>query len=345
MSLSAKRRWRLILTLVTFAALAGLVFVLRRQILDTFRNLDDVNALVLPLMIVWQALNYHSYTRLYQDLFVILGERIRYRSMLRVVSELNFVNSVFPSGGVSGFSYFSVRMKDADVTTGKATLVQLMRFVSIFASFQLLLFAGLFFLAVAGSANDLTILVAASLATLLLVGTMGLAFIIGSKTRINSFFTFITKGLNRFIHLFRPQYPETINIARARPAFNDLHENYIRLKSNPRALVNPLRWALLCNIAELMTIYTVYVAFGEWVNPGAVILAYAVANFAGIISVLPGGIGAYEALMTAVLAAAGVSPALSIPVTVMYRVLNMLLQLPLGYYLYHRRLHSNTTRP
>lgn len=344
MSLSAKRRWRLILTLVTFVALAGLVFVLRRQILDTFRNLDDVNALVLPLMIVWQALNYHSYTRLYQDLFAVLGERIRYRSMLRVVSELNFVNSVFPSGGVSGFSYFSVRMKDADITTGKATLVQLMRFVSIFTSFQLLLFAGLFFLAVAGSANDLTILVAASLATLLLVGTVGLAFIIGSKTRINSFFTFITKGLNRLIHLFRPQYPETINIARARTVFNDLHENYVRLKSNSRALINPMRWALLCNVAELMTIYTIYVAFGEWVNPGAVILAYAVANFAGIISVLPGGIGAYEALMTAVLAAAGVSPALSIPVTVMYRVLNMLLQLPLGYYLYYRRLHRNVPR-
>jgi uncharacterized membrane protein YbhN (UPF0104 family) len=76
------------------------------------------------------------------------------------------------------------------------------------------------------------------------------------------------------------------------------------------------------------------------VNPGAVILAYAVANFAGLISVLPGGVGIYEALMTAVLAAAGVSPGISIPVTVMYRVLNMSIQIIPGYYFYHKAIRA-----
>jgi uncharacterized protein (TIRG00374 family) len=85
-------------------------------------------------------------------------------------------------------------------------------------------------------------------------------------------------------------------------------------------------------------VYVVYIAFGSYVNLGAVILAYAVANFAGLVSVLPGGVGVYEALMTAVLVAAGVPARLSLPVTVMYRVLNTLLQLPPGYVLYHRTL-------
>jgi uncharacterized protein (TIRG00374 family) len=84
----------------------------------------------------------------------------------------------------------------------------------------------------------------------------------------------------------------------------------------------------------------VYVAFGHWVNLGAVILAYAVANFAGLISVLPGGVGVYEGLMTLVLAAGGVPPAISLPATVMYRVLNTLLQVPPGYYLYHKHLQQ-----
>ena len=90
-----------------------------------------------------------------------------------------------------------------------------------------------------------------------------------------------------------------------------------------------------------MTIYVVYIAFGHYVNIGAVIIAYAIANFAGMVSVLPGGIGIYEALMTAVLATAGVKPELSIPVTIMYRVLNMLIQLPPGYYLYHKFLSGS----
>jgi uncharacterized protein (TIRG00374 family) len=72
-----------------------------------------------------------------------------------------------------------------------------------------------------------------------------------------------------------------------------------------------------------------------------VIIAYAVANFAGLVSILPGGIGIYEGLMTLVLAASGIPSGVSLPVTVMYRVVNMLVQLPPGYVLYHRALHSD----
>ena len=79
-------------------------------------------------------------------------------------------------------------------------------------------------------------------------------------------------------------------------------------------------------------------------NLGAVILAYAVANFAGLVSVMPGGVGIYEALMTGVLVAAGVPAALSLPVTVMYRVLSTLIQVPPGWYFYHKTLTSNSSQ-
>ena len=62
-------------------------------------------------------------------------------------------------------------------------------------------------------------------------------------------------------------------------------------------------------------------------------------------SVLPGGVGIYEALMTGVLAAAGIPAALSLPVTVMYRVINTIIQLPPGYILYHNNLHRAKNEP
>ncbi len=335
-----RRRWKLILNIVTVSALFILIYAVRGQIVDTVSNLGDVNAWALPAMIVWQLLDYHSYSKLYQHVYRILGERIRYRSLFRVQLELNFVNNVFPSGGVSGISYFALRMRDAQVPASKSTFLQVTKFIFIFISFQLLMGLGLIMLAIGGNVNRFTILIAASLFTLLLVGTLGIVFVIGSKRRINSFFTYMTRVINKTIHLFRPNSPETINIERARDTFDQLHENYLQLKSEPKALVEPLFFALCCNIAEVMTIYTVYIAFGHFVNPGAVILSYAVANFAGLISVLPGGIGVFEAIMTAILAAAGISPGLSIPVTVMYRVLNMLIQLPPGYYFYYKTLHG-----
>jgi uncharacterized protein (TIRG00374 family) len=102
-----------------------------------------------------------------------------------------------------------------------------------------------------------------------------------------------------------------------------------------------LGWAFLLNLTEILTVYLVYVAFGELVNPGAVIIAYAVANFAGLIAVLPGGVGVYEGLMTAVLTSAGVNKALALSATVIYRVLQMIVFLPIGYYFYHKALSHN----
>lgn len=339
------KRWKMALTWVTILALVGLAYAVRHQLSDTFSNLAKVNAAVLLFIIPLEFLNHHAQAKLYQTTFWLLGDRLRYRSLYRLSLELNFVNNIFPSASVSGFSYFGVRLKaGADISGAKATLVQLMKFIMMFISFQILLVVGVLLLAVDHKASGLVILVASSLMTMLVVTTFGLAFVIGSKRRINGFFTTLTKWLNRAIHIVRPKHPETINIGRAQVVFTDLHHNYMTLRKDWKALGVPLAYSLLANVTEIATIYVVYIAFGNWVNPGAVIVAYAIANFAGFVSVLPGGVGIYEALMTAVLVAAGVPAGISLPVTVMYRVLNMLVQLPPGALLYHRSLHAKSVK-
>lgn len=340
-----RHRARMFFTWITILAMVALAYILREQIVETFRNLGRVNAGVLLFLIPLHIFSYYSQGKLYQGVFRAVGERFRTKSMYRLALELNFINNVFPSGGVSSFSYMSVRMRDEKVSTGKATLVQLMRFFLIFFSFQILLFLGVFMLALHGDVNNLTILAASSLTTLLLVGTALGAYIIGNKNRIKAFFTFVTQILNKAIHVVRPKHKETINISRAQNAFEELHENYMSIRRNISKLKRPFWWALMFCLAEVLSIYTVYIAFGELVNPGAIIVAYAIANFAGIISVLPGGIGIYEALMTGVLVAAGVPASLSLPVTVMYRVLNMGIALPQGGYLYYRALHAKPVKP
>lgn len=334
------RRIKMVLTLFTLGALVFLTYAVRQQILDTISNFGKVNPYAVLLIIPFEALNYHAQAKIYQGFFQILGNWLRYGLMYRIALEMNFVNNIFPSGGVSGFSYLSVRMRQYDVPAARSTIVQMMKFILVFIAFQIYLFVGLLLLALGGKASNLLILIASSLTTLLLIATLGIAFVIGSKSRIDAFFTFITRFLNRVIQIFRRNQPETINISRAREVFNDLHENYMLIRHNWRALKRPFLYAMLANLTEVAAIYSVYVAFGHWVNPGAVIIAYAVANFAGLVSVLPGGVGIYEGLMTAVMAAGGVSAAVSIPATIMYRVVSMLIQLPPGYFFYQNALHS-----
>jgi uncharacterized protein (TIRG00374 family) len=338
-----KSRFKLYLTIFTFLAFAVLIYGLRHQVGDAIISLTEVNAWALLLIVPLQALNYDVYTRMYRSLFRTLGEEVKYKALYRIALELNFVNHILPSGGVSGVSYFSIRLKSENVGTTKSTFVQVMKFSILYISFLPILVFGLFALAIRGHSNNLILVISSSIITAVIIGSILLMYIIESRSRISSFLTWFTKAINWLVHLILPKRPEIIEIERAQVAFNELHDNYKLLKQNWRQLKRPIVYMTIANLTEIMAIYVVYVAFGEYVNIGAVILAYAVANFAGLVSVLPAGVGIYEALMTAVLTACGVPAGLSIPVTILYRVTSMFVQLLPGYILYQKALKDGLT--
>ena len=335
---SGRTNWRTIITVATFVALAILIYSLRHDIAGVVKNLGKVNTLALLLIIPFEAWNYDSYARFYRSLFQTLHTHVQYWPIYRINLELNFVNHILPSGGLSGISYFTVRTRALGVSGAKATLSQVMKLFLLYTSFQPLLVVGLLMLAARGHVNNLVMVVATSLITLLVVGSMIAAYVIESRQRINASITFIVKTLNRAIRFVRPRHPETIKLDKAQETFMELHDNYEILKSKWRELKKPFIYMTIANATEIAVLYSVYIAFGHFVNLGAVILAYAVANFAGLVSVLPAGIGVYEGLMTAVLAATGIPAELSIPVTIMYRVLSMTIQLAPGYALYQKAL-------
>ncbi len=334
-----KNNWKVIVNVITVVALVLLVFLIREQIVQTVKDLAKVNLWVVLLILPLTLLGYHAQTEVYKHLFGLLGNKLTYKFLFRAALELNFVNQVFPSGGVSGISYFGVRLRGKDLTATKASLVQIMKLLLLFISFEILLITGLIIMALDGQANDFVILVAGSISTLLVVGTVLFVMIISSERRIHTTFVGITHLINKILSLFRRNKGETIRMNRVEGIVQDLHQNYKIIESNYRKLRAPFLWSLVVNLSAIFSIYAIYVAFGEWVNLGAIILAYSVANFAGLVSVLPGGVGIYEALMTGVLAAAGIPPALSLPVTVMFRVISTLVQLPPGYVLYHQTVH------
>jgi len=335
-----ERNWKLLVNIITIVALVILIYAIRDDLVQTFKNLWKVNAWALLLMIPAQYLNYDAQARVYQGIFKTEGSKISYWHLMRATLELNFVNHVFPSGGVTGITYFSLRLKSNGISVAKATAAHMMKLVMIFLSFELMIVLAVTALAVRGHMNNLILFIAASLVTSLVILTFGMGFIIGSKARIAGFFSYVSTMLNKIIHVFRRSHPETINVDRVRLLFEEMHEYYVQFSSNWRQLRIPLFWAFMANFWEVMTIFVVYIAFGHIVNIGAIILAYAVANSAGFVSILPGGIGIYEGLMTLVLTATGVPSKISLPVTVMYRVVNTIIQVPAGYVAYQSHLRQ-----
>lgn len=333
-----RKNWKLVLNVATFGLLGLAVYLVWDDIGNAVKDLGRINAVALLLVIPLQLQNYAAYAHLYQEFLKILGNKQPFKRMYKVSLEMNFVNHVFPSGGVSGFSYFAARLKPFGVSAAQATLTQTMRFVLTFASFVVLLFIGLFLLALGGSASNMTIFVTCSLAFSTVFSIIVGVYVVSNKARIKKFTKMLTKAINKLLHIVRPSHPETISLGRVEKLGNEMHSNYLILKEKFPQLRRPLFYSMLANITELATIYMVYIAYGQFVNPGAVIIAYALANFAGLIAVLPGGIGVYEGLMAAVLVSAGVPAGLAISVTVMYRVLTLALGLPPGYYFYHKAM-------
>ena len=246
---------------------------------------------------------------------------------------------------MSGFSYLSLRLRPLGVNFASSTLAQSMRFAMTFISFLVILGIGLFLLAIDGKANDLVMLMGGSVFFLVIAGTGLFVFLINSQRRIKEFVAWLPKAINKLVQVIHyKSKKELIDIVKVERVLGEVHSGYIRLRRNKMALKKPFFYALAVNFFELLTIYLVYLAFGEMVNPGAVILAYAIANFAGLVAVLPGGVGVYEALMAAVLTVAGVDKALAISATLVYRVINLLVFIPIGLFFYHLAINKNKVK-
>ncbi len=319
----------------TLIALGLLIVISWDQIKDAFSKLASLNTWVLALIVPIQLIGYFAVARLYKDFFDANGFKIRLREMYKIALELNFVNHVFPSGGVSGFSYLSIRLKKQGISTSMSTLAQILRFALTFLSFIILLVFGMVALSLGKNTSPFIVLVSSTIIFSTIVGSAIGVFIISKARRIKAFVGWLPKALN---YILKPinKKKELIDIGKVESTLEELHKDYKHISRNLNLVKRLLIWALVLNISEVLTIYIVYVAFGSIINPGALIIAYAVANFAGLVAVLPGGVGIYEGLMTAVMAASGVNRALALSATVVFRVLTMAIFLPIGYIFYHK---------
>ena len=335
------KKVKLIINIITITALIVLLVVSWPQITEGLRQIGGAKWSVIFLMLPLQIINFTAIGKIYQSYFKSTGhENISTWFGLKLALELNFVNHVFPSGGVAGFSYLSIRLKDKGIRVARSTLAQVIRWALNFTSFLLILFVGMFLLSFGSgsSGGGVALFIGLSITFLTLFTTLVAVYIVSSENRIRAFTAFLPKVFNGIYK--RLTKKEMINIGRIEVLFSDFHKNYMEIAKDWRQLKISFVWALIVNLTEVATIYLAYIALGQPVNPGAVILAYAVASFAGLVAILPGGIGVYEALMAGVLASAGVPKALALSATLIYRIFTIVVFVPAGFVLYQIALRQ-----
>lgn len=329
------------LSVVTFVLIAVILFFSRHELLYAWHLLERVNIWILLLLIPAQLFDYMSVGQIifsYLKRKGSLGE-VSVAKVARISLELNFVNHVLPSGGVSGFSYMNWRLGRLGVAPGRAAMAQVVRYTMAAFAYVLLLMVAVIAVTIDGSINRWVILASSMLVSLMIGLILAIIYVVSSKRRMEKFASWSVRVVNRFVyHATFGRKRHVVSMGAVNGAFMEMHNDFLELRRDRQALLQPLGWSLLYTIFDVSLFMITFWALGDVFNPAPVLIAYGIATIAGFVVITPGGVGAYEALMVAFLALAGIAQGEAIAGIVLTRVIVLVTTIGLGYIFYQRAL-------
>ena len=333
------RRWLNILTAVIIFIM---LYTLRDELLRAWELLGRVNLGVLALIIPLQFACYFAGGAAIFSYLKQRGQKYRAKpwDMTSMALELNFVNHILPTAGMSGISYMTWRLNKLGVSSGRATLAQVVQLFTQFASFVLLLMISVIAVTLDSGINRLTILGASGLVTGLIIGIMIVWYVIDNEHRLEKFSQTLARLVNGFGRQILRRKRELLSAEVVKFFFNELQDDYRALKRQPRLLIRPFLWGILYNIGQVSLFFFTFLALGTLVNPAAILLAIGIASVVGAFMITPGGAGGYEAMMVLMLTSSGIKGATVIAGVLLARIILILLTIGSGYLFYHLALRK-----
>lgn len=339
------RTW---ISVVTLVLIMVILFFSRRELQSAWHLFSQIHwwillILVPVVMIGYLAAGEMTFSYLRQK---GMTRDISVWTQMRISLELNFVNHILPSGGVSGVSYMNWRLGKFGVPTGKATMAQAVRYVAGFAAMVTLLMVAVFWVTVDGTVNRWIILMSSTLVSLMIIVVLLGIYMFSSVSRMHKAVGSIAKLLNRIIkRVTFGRMPHAIVASALVTFLDDMHGDYVAIMKDKRLLIRPYLWGLFFTATEIAIFWIVFWGLNTVVNPAPILIAYGLASLAGFIVVTPGGAGAYEAIMVLVLAIAGMPKGEAIAGIVVTRVIILLVTIVVGWALYQQVVMKYGKRP
>jgi Lysylphosphatidylglycerol synthase TM region len=112
--------------------------------------------------------------------------------------------------------------------------------------------------------------------------------------------------------------------------FGQLVGRVQELSKDRRQLGKALFFAAANWLFDAGSLFVFVGAFGHWVNPVALLVAYGVANIAAALPITPGGLGVVEATVSGILVGFGTPRSIAIWGVLAWRLVNFWLPIPIG---------------
>lgn len=330
------RAW---ISIATFALIGIMLFFARKELFRAWELMSNVNVWILLLLVPVVMAGYlaagemiFSYLRQKRTI-----DHLSIFTQMRISLELNFVNHILPSGGVSGVSYMNWRLHKLGVSVGKATMAQAVRYVAGFAALVTLLIVSVFVVTVDGAVNRWIIFLSSTLVTFMILVTVFCMYLFSSNARMHRFAGTITYYINTIVkRATSGRFPVVIKQDALINFLDDMHDDYKSLMRDKRILWQPYLWGIFFTVAEIAIFWVVFWALGSPVNPAPILIGYGLASLAGFLIVTPGGAGIYETIMVFVLTVAGLSNGEAIAGIVLARAIILFMTIVVGWAFYQR---------
>ncbi|PSO42936.1 hypothetical protein BRC19_02685 [Candidatus Saccharibacteria bacterium QS_5_54_17] len=310
-----------------------LVYLARADILEAYQLLRETEWWILLLVVPIQFVNYIIKAQFHRSMLSHFGYAVSLWRLFGLNWAIFFMNITLPTVGLSSVPLMGTVLRNDDVPPGKSTLVYFSKYAITYASYIFILLFGVLTLYFAGDIAAITIRFTVLLGVAIIgVSVFGLFALYDQRA-----FDWVVYRIQRVVDWISRKFrrgKELIGAARIKTMLVDFYDGFHQVMRNRAYLKQPFWWGLAGNVAELAILFVVFWALGVIPNPGVVVIAYAFANGAGFLSVIPGDFGVYEIVMVAVLSAAGVPLSVGVSATLLYRVVVKFAFLPIGFYFY-----------
>ena len=339
-----KRRFsfRTILSILTIFLVAYVVYQNWPDILETLNHLQETNVFVLLLLIPEQLFMYYACGQIF---FSYLRNRKNVQKfsdgeILRISTELNFVNHAIPAGGVGGLAFLTYRLMPYNVSAGQARFLYLFRYaVTTVINYAQALVAIVILLIFNFIPSDAMWTIPVSLFM-----NMGVFFflwlvvyIASSEKRIEFFSRTVSKLMNVAVRFFTFGHKKQLmRYAKISSYFADIHESVKIAKENKRYLKKPATWGLIYSFCEIATYWIVAISLGRPELLPFIMVGEAIGSvFDGIVPY-----GLYELGMAGVMIALGVDFPTATIITVMTRVITLVFTIVSGAWPYYKAIQG-----
>lgn len=312
------------------------------DMVDTFNHLGEANWLILILLIPEQLFMYFACGQIF---FSYLKHRRNVKrftggEIMRISTELNFVNHAIPAGGIGGLAFLTYRLGQYGVSAGQASFLYLFRYaVTTVINYAQALVAIIVLLTLGLIPEAAMWVIPVALLMNLGVGFV-LCFVVyvaSSKKRIEFFSKLVAKVLNATIKVVTFGYKKQLmKYDRISHYFGDIHDSVIIAKDNKRYLKKPAMWGLIYSLCEVGTYWIVACSLGRPELLPFIMVGEAIGSvFDGIVPY-----GLYELGMAGVMIALGVDFPTATIVTVMTRVITLVFTIVSGSYPYYKAIRG-----